>query len=92
MKLCFLCQFSCFLLLTILISASSQSLGLPKKSASVPGDATADSAESCPASNVAAGDRQGEPRPAAGEEEPDLNNVSLLDYNTCNFYWGVLTK
>lgn len=65
-----LCQFSSFLLLIVLTCTSSQSLELPEKSATVPGDATADSAESCSSSNVAAGDRQGEPRAAAGEEVP----------------------
>lgn len=63
---------------TVLTCTSSQSLELPQKSASVPGDATADSAESCPASNVATGDRKGEPRATAGEEALDLNNGSEI--------------
>lgn len=45
----------------------SQPLELPKKSATVSTNATADPAKCCLTSCPAAGDRPGKPRPAAGE-------------------------
>lgn len=56
-----------------------QSTELPKKSAPIPGDATADPAERSPSSRPAARDRQGKSRAAAGDRtEPYVsknNNV-----------------
>lgn len=66
-------------------SLLSQSLEFPKKSAPIPRDATADSAECCSASCPAAGDRQGEPWFAAGEV---LRELDVLHDKKDWLLWG----
>lgn len=61
-----LCLLKIFCLCCV-IHTCRQSTELPKKSAPIPGDATADPAERSPSSRPAARDRQGKPRAAAGD-------------------------